>query len=72
MEDLFPLKALISATVFSLLGIIVLAIAFWVFDKLTPGELWHHIIEEKNVAIAITAAAMIIAMGTIIAAAIHG
>jgi hypothetical protein len=43
-----------------------------VFDWLTPGDMWKDIVVEKNLPLAITLAAMIIAVGNIIAAAIHG
>ena len=50
----------------------VLWLAFIVIDKLTPYHLWHQLVEEKNVALAIVVGAMFIALGMIIAAAIHG
>jgi putative membrane protein len=69
---MFELKFLINGLVFSIVGLIILSISFWIFDKLTPGELWEEIVDKQNVALSITAAAMIIAMAQIIAAAIHG
>ncbi|WGL58914.1 DUF350 domain-containing protein [Pigmentibacter sp. JX0631] len=70
--DYINLKYIISAVVFSLLGVIILAIAFYIFDKLTPGNLWHEIVVNKNIALAITTAAMTLAIAQIIASAIHG
>ncbi|MGY3803610.1 DUF350 domain-containing protein [Pigmentibacter ruber] len=66
------LKYIISALVFSFLGVIILAISFYIFDKLTPGNLWHEIVVNKNIALAITTAAMTLAIAQIIASAIHG
>ncbi len=66
------LKYVVSAIVFSGIGIIVLAFAFYIFDKLTPGNLWHEIVVKHNIALAITTAAMILAIAQIIASAIHG
>ena len=60
------------ALVFSLIGVIVLAISFVVFDKITPGNLWKEIEEEQNIALAIVVGAMSIAISHIIASAIHG
>jgi len=57
---------------FSVVGLFVLWVSFWVFDKITPGNLWKEIVEEKNIALAITAGAMTLAIAQIIAAAIHG
>lgn len=65
-------KYVINALVFSVIGLVVLALSFLVFDRLTPGELWKHIVEEKNVALAITVGAFTLAMAQIIAAAVHG
>lgn len=72
MDQLINFKYVVAALVFSAIGIIVLAISFVVFDKITPGNLWKEIVEEKNVALAITTAAMTLAMAQIIASAIHG
>lgn len=72
VEDLISLKYIVNAIVFSVIGMIVLAISFRMFDILTPGNLWKEIVEEKNVALAITAGAMTLAMAQIIASAIHG
>ena len=35
------LKALTASVVYSVLGIIILFVSFYVFNKLTPGTLWH-------------------------------
>jgi putative membrane protein len=72
METFINLKFIANAAVFSVLGLIILAVSFIVFDKLTPGNLWKEIVEEHNVALAITAGAMVIAIAQIVAAAIHG
>ena len=63
----------IGGTVFyAVLGVAVLWLAFIVIDKITPYHLWNQIVREKNVALAIVVGAMFIALGMIIAAAIHG
>ena len=54
------------------IGVVVLWLAFIVIDKLTPYHLWDQLVKEKNVALAIVVGAMFIALGMIIAAAIHG
>lgn len=72
MEVLINIKYIVNALVYSVLGIIILIFAFFVFDKMTPGHLWKEIVEEKNTALAITAGAMILAIAQIIASAIHG
>ncbi len=67
----FHLEAFINAIVYALLGIVIFALSFITIDKLTPHDLWKEIIEEKNVALAIIVGFMALAMGIIIAAAVH-
>lgn len=71
MEVLINIKYIVNALVFSVLGIIILIFSFFVFDKMTPGNLWKEVVEEKNIALAITAGAMALAIAQIIASAIH-
>ncbi|HEX4509710.1 MAG TPA: DUF350 domain-containing protein, partial [Burkholderiaceae bacterium] len=42
-----------------------------VIDKITPYNLWKEIVEDKNIALGIVVGAMFIAIGLIVAAAIH-
>ncbi len=72
METLVLWKYVVNALVFSALGIAIMIVAMIIFDKLTPGQLWKEIVEEKNMPLALTCSAAIIALGTIIASAIHG
>lgn len=66
------LKYVIASLVYSLIGITILGICFWVFEKVTPENIWKEIIEKQNIAIAIVSGAFMIAMAIIIASAIHG
>ena len=72
MEQVFALKYIVAAVVYSLLGIAILIFAVAVFDWVTPKKLWQEIVEEKNLPLAITCAAMIIAVAMIVSSAIHG
>jgi putative membrane protein len=72
VNEYLLLKNLINALLFSFVGLVVLAISFVIYDKVTPGNLWKEIFQEKNLAVAITVAAMVIGISQIIAAAIHG
>lgn len=72
MEQVLTVKYLLAAVVYSGLGIVILCLSTKVFDMLTPGDMWKDIVVEKNLPLAITLAAMMIAVGNIIAAAIHG
>ena len=63
--------ALVNALIYSVLGIVILAVAFVLIDKLTPYHLWKEIVDDKNVALAILIGALSIGMCIIIAAAVH-
>ncbi|MDQ6679601.1 MAG: DUF350 domain-containing protein [Pseudomonadota bacterium] len=62
----------IGSIVYALVGVLVFLVCFLIVDKLTPYQLWNQIVEEKNVALAIVVGAIAIAIGLIVAAAIHG
>jgi putative membrane protein len=64
-------KYILASIVYSLIGIVILGISFWIFEKITPENIWKEIIEKQNVAIAIVSAAFMIAISIIIASAIH-
>ncbi|MGZ8261090.1 MAG: DUF350 domain-containing protein [Caldimonas sp.] len=57
---------------YAFIGVLILWICFLVFDKLTPYRLWDELVEKKNVALAIVVGSMCIAIGLIVAAAVHG
>jgi uncharacterized membrane protein YjfL (UPF0719 family) len=62
-----------SATVFSTLGIVLLTIAFLLFDILTPQySLWKEIVDKQNTALAIVIGAFTLGLAMIISAAVHG
>ena len=61
-----------GSILYALIGVVVFWVSFVVVDKVTPYDLWAEIVEKKNVALAIVVGAMCIAIGLIVAAAIHG
>jgi putative membrane protein len=63
---------IIGSVLYAVIGIGILAIFFVVLDKLTPYHLWTEIVDKKNVALAIVLGSMCIAVGLIVAAAVHG
>lgn len=71
MEYLKP-AALVGSLVYSVLGIILVVVAFVVIDRITPYNLWKELIEERNQPLATVVAAFCIAIAIIVAAAIHG
>ena len=44
-------KYVLASVVFSLIGILILGVCFWFFEKITPENLWKEIIEKNNVAL---------------------
>jgi putative membrane protein len=64
-------KYALASIIYSFIGISILSISFWIFEKVTPGTLWRELIEEHNTALAIVAGAFMIAMAIIIGSAIH-
>ena len=61
-----------GSMLYALIGVAVFWISFIVVDKMTPYRLWEEIVEHKNVALAIVVGAVALAIGQIVAAAIHG
>jgi putative membrane protein len=64
-------KYILASIIYSFIGIIILGISFWIFEKITPENIWKEIIEKQNIAIAIVSASFMIAIAMIIASAIH-
>ena len=61
-----------GSMLYAFIGVGVFWLCFVIVDKLTPYNLWDEIVEKKNVALAIVVGATAIAIGQIVAAAIHG
>ena len=64
--------AFFGSMLFALMGVLIFWICFVIIDKLTPYDLWSEIVEKKNTALAIVVAAMCIAIGLIVSAAVQG
>ena len=65
------LQYLISTVVYSILGFILFILAMYVVEKITPFSVTKKVVQEGNNAVAIVVASMVIAMGLIVASAIH-
>ncbi|HEY5995109.1 MAG TPA: DUF350 domain-containing protein [Gallionellaceae bacterium] len=73
MEDLINLKYIVSAVIFSTIGLAVFVIGFALMDLLTPKvQIWKELVEKQNTAVAILIGACVIGIAMIIASAIHG
>jgi putative membrane protein len=71
LEWLKP-SVILGTILYAVIGVVVLWLSFAVIDKITPYKLWDELCEKKNVALAIVVGSMFIAIGQIVAAAIHG
>jgi len=63
---------IVGSILYALIGVAIFWITFVIIDKITPYDLWGEIVEKKNVALAIVVGSMCIAIGMIVAAAVHG
>lgn len=70
--DFITSKPILNSLIFSFLGIIILLIAYFIIEKLTPENTWKEVTQKNNIAVAIVFAAFIIGISMIISAAIHG
>ena len=61
-----------GSVLYALIGVVIFWVCFVIVDKITPYDLWAEIVDKKNVALAIVVGATAIAIGMIVAAAVHG
>jgi uncharacterized membrane protein YjfL (UPF0719 family) len=54
-----------------LLGVVVFSIALVVVGRAMPGNLWKQALDERNLHATILLAAIALALGWIVAAAVH-
>jgi putative membrane protein len=67
----FHPEAFLNAFIYAMLGIIIFAISFVIWDRITPHHLWEEIVVGKNLALAIMVGFMSLGVCIIIAAAVH-
>lgn len=72
LHELINLKYIIASVVYSVIGIIILLVSYWIIEKITPEDLWNEIVHKHNVALAIVCASFMLAVAMIISSAIHG
>ena len=65
-------QAILNVLLFSVIGVVLFALIFFVMSKATPFSLRKEIEEDQNVALAIVMASVIIGIALIIVAAISG
>ena len=60
-----------GSVLYALIGVGIFWLCFVAIDRLTPYKLWDEIVHKQNLALAVVVGAMCIAIGLIVAAAIH-
>lgn len=70
--DIVAFKPILNSIIFSILGIIILLLTYFIIEKITPENTWKEIAQKNNIAVAIVFGAFIIGISMIISAAIHG
>jgi len=63
---------IVATLVFSLIGLVLFALAFWIISKVSPFSIRKEIEVDQNVALGIVIGAVIIGIALIVAAAVHG
>lgn len=66
------LHQLLLATVFSILGLLILGLVWLVLVEILPFSLRKEMEDDQNVALGIVLGSLILGISLIIAAAIHG
>jgi putative membrane protein len=70
LKDLGDL--LIETLAFTILGLILFAVAFWIIKMVLPFSIRKEIEDDQNISLGIIIASIIIGIALIVAAAIHG
>lgn len=65
------LSSILNNLVFVLLGVVVFSIALAVVGRAMPGNLWKQALDERNLHATILLSAIALALGWIVAAAVH-
>ncbi len=63
-------RPLVDSIVYSIVGVLVLGLSFWVIEKVLPFSMRKEIAEDQNVSLGIILGAFVIGLSIIIAAAI--
>jgi putative membrane protein len=63
---------IVETLAFTLIGLILFAIAFWIIVKVSPFSIRKELEDDQNIALGIVIASVIIGIALIVSAAIHG
>lgn len=66
------LDLVVETLAFTIVGLLLFALAFWIIVKVSPFSIRKEIEEDQNMALGIVIAAVIIGIALIVSAAVHG
>ena len=72
MPDYDLLSHLKTAAVFSLLGVVLFGLVFFIIVRITPFSIRKELEEDQNIALGILLGSVMLGLAIIVAAAIHG
>ncbi|HRG88936.1 MAG TPA: DUF350 domain-containing protein, partial [Chitinophagales bacterium] len=62
MDQIIHPIAVVSSVLFSLIGILILVVSFYIIEKITPENLYREVIDKQNTAVSLVVGAFIIAV----------
>ena len=65
-------RAVVDSIIYSVLGTVVLCVAFYVIEKALPFSIQKEIAEDQNVALGLVVGSIFIGLAIILSAAIQG
>jgi uncharacterized membrane protein YjfL (UPF0719 family) len=65
-------KNVLNSIVFTVIGLVFFALAFWIIGKVAGFSVRKEIEEDQNTALAVVIGSIILGIAIIIAAAVHG
>jgi putative membrane protein len=72
LGQLLETGSILAALIYSLIGIVLFGVAFFVIVKIAPFSIRKEIEEDQNTSLGIIIGAVIIGISMIISAAVHG
>ena len=72
VRRVIDLHGLANALVYTAIGVLIFAAAFWIMAKVIPFSVRKEIEEDQNTALGIIMGSVVIGLALIIAAAVHG
>jgi putative membrane protein len=63
-------RMILDATIFGVIGIVLLILGYYIWELVTPYNLRRELQENKNVAVAVVAASFVLGMAIVVGAAV--